>query len=76
MTTSQCSSRKARTDAEAFSRQPYSESMLQILLNSLAECSDGVKASIYISASLSRYKVLDPWYAGASRWAAWITRSI
>ena len=46
MTTSQCSSRKARTDAEAFSRQPYSESMLQILLNSLAECSDGVKASI------------------------------
>ena len=34
---SQCSSKKARIEGSAFSGELYSESMLHILLNSLAE---------------------------------------
>ena len=37
MISAQCSSRKARTEASAFSGEAYSVSMLQILLNSLVE---------------------------------------
>ena len=72
---SQCSSRKARTEASAFSGELYSESMLHILLNSLAEWSDGARARIYIPVLSSLYNVLAPLYTGASRREARITLS-
>ena len=75
MTVSQCSSRKARTAGEAFSGEPYSASILHVLLNSPAEWSDGARARINMPLSRSLYSVLAPWYPGARRREALIAPS-
>ena len=73
---SQCSSRCASDAPEDCSREPYSDSILQIRLKSLIVCSDCVRARIYISELLSLYKVLDPWYMPPRSPAADITPSM
>ena len=75
MRISQCSSRNASTVESAFSGVPYSESILQILLNSFVECSDGASARRKTFSVPSLYSVFAPLYAGAISREARITPS-
>ena len=71
----QCSSRNARVDPEVFSRDPYSDSILQIRLKSRSVCPDCDRARIYTFSPSSLYKVLEPEYMVLKRPAAFCTLS-